>query len=331
MSNDLIFPHTIDSTMLSTFRACPQKFFRQYIQHWKPKGESVHLIAGGAFAAGLETARRAFYDEGHSPQDAVAAGAQTLMARYGDFECPADSAKSLERMLGALEFYFDRYPLGVDEARPVRLPGGRSGIEFSFAEPLPIAHPVTGDPILYTGRADMIAEYAGGIYVFDEKTTSSLGPSWSKQWDMRSQFTGYCWAGRQAGLDIKGAIVRGVSILKTKYDTQQALTYRPEWEVQRWLVQVQRDLSRMIQLWDFANGLQRLGRDPAGGWDYDLDSACEAYGGCAFKSVCRSPDPAAWLPMYFEQRVWDPLARKQMTVEEYEAKWAGNPLDVMAP
>lgn len=52
-----MFPHAIDSTMLATFRSCPQKFFRQYIQHWKPKTESVHLIAGGAFAAGIEAAR----------------------------------------------------------------------------------------------------------------------------------------------------------------------------------------------------------------------------------------------------------------------------------
>ena len=45
-----IFPHAVDSTMLATFRSCPQKFFRQYVEHWKPKAESVHLVAGGAFA-----------------------------------------------------------------------------------------------------------------------------------------------------------------------------------------------------------------------------------------------------------------------------------------
>ena len=31
-----MFPHAVDSTMLATFRSCPQKFFRQYVQHWKP-------------------------------------------------------------------------------------------------------------------------------------------------------------------------------------------------------------------------------------------------------------------------------------------------------
>ena len=58
------FPHTIDSTILSTYRACSQKAFRQYMEHWKPSEESVHLIAGGAFAKGLETARSTYF-QGH--------------------------------------------------------------------------------------------------------------------------------------------------------------------------------------------------------------------------------------------------------------------------
>ena len=61
-----IFPHAVDSTMLATFRSCPQKFFRQYVEHWKPKAESVYLVAGGAFASGIEAARRAFYEKGAS-------------------------------------------------------------------------------------------------------------------------------------------------------------------------------------------------------------------------------------------------------------------------
>ena len=52
-----MFPHTFDSTMLSAFTSCPQKMFRTYVEHWKPKSESVHLIAGGAFAKGIEVAR----------------------------------------------------------------------------------------------------------------------------------------------------------------------------------------------------------------------------------------------------------------------------------
>lgn len=306
---DLMFPHTIDSTILSTWRACSQKGFRQYLEHWKPIAQSVHLVAGGAFASGIEAARNAFYVQGASADDAEAAGLSALIKHYGDFECPADSAKSLERMCGALEFYFYNYPLGADGAVPITLASGRRGIEFSFAEPLGINHPVTGDPILYTGRSDMIAERAGGIYVYDEKTTSSLGASWGRQWEMRSQFTGYEWAARRQGIKTAGSIVRGISILKTKYDTLEVPTYRTEYELDRWEDQLHRDIEKMIQCWR------------EGYWDYNLDGACNDYGGCPFTRICKSSDPENMLPVYFEQRVWDPLARKETTIQEYEASW----------
>lgn len=305
-----LFPHTIDSTTLSTFRSCPHKFFRQYLQHWKPTTQSVHLVAGGAFASAIEQARVAFYVEGRSSQDAEAAGLAALIAHYGDFDCPDDSAKSLERMCGAFEFYLFNYPLGADGATPITLPSGRRGIEFSFAEPLEVKHPVTGDPILYTGRSDMIAErYGTGVWIYDEKTTSALGATWGRQWEMRSQFTGYSWAARKQGIKTAGTIVRGVSILKTKYDTLEVPTYRSDYEIDRWEQQVNRDLARMIRCWE------------EGYWDYSLDGACADYGGCSFVQVCKSSNPEEWLPAKFEQRVWDPLARKELSVAQYENLW----------
>lgn len=310
------FPVAIDSTTLAAFRSCPQKAYRQYMEHWKPASDSVHLIAGGAFADGIEQARRAFYEQGQSSEDSVAAGLRSLITKYGDFECPPESAKSLERTAGALEFYFEQYPLGADGASPIQLADGKRGIEFSFAQPLPINHPVTGDPILYTGRSDMIANAYGGIFIYDEKTTSSLGQSWSKQWEMRSQFTGYCWAAQQFDLNPTGVVVRGVSILKTKYDTMEVISYRSPYEIDRWLNQVVRDIQRMIRCWE------------DGYWDYNLDHACSEYGGCAFTSICKSSDPEAWLKTYFVKRVWDPLNKRECTIEEYNeylATWMPQP------
>jgi len=304
------FPHTIDSTMLSTFRSCPQKYFRQYLEHWKPREESVHLVAGKAFAEGIEKARVAFYVDRQSAEDAVLTGLQALLESYGNFEPPRDSAKTADRMAGALEFYFSQYPLdAIGGAKPITLAGNKRGIEFSFAEPLPFNHPVTNDPILYTGRADMVADFAGGVYVYDEKTTSSLGPSWAKQWEHRSQFTGYSWAARQAGIPVSGSVVRGVSILKTKYDTQEVITFRADWEIERWLRQVVSDLERLKLQWE------------RGWFDYSLDGACNDYGGCSLATVCKSKEPETWLPVYFTKRVWDPLLRKEISVEEFERQW----------
>lgn len=336
-----MFPHTFDSTIVAAIRSCQYKGYLQYMEHWKPKAESVHLVAGGAFAKGIEVARKAYFERiaifptvtytldalgqnirkvtwTETPfdgerEDAEALGVAALIATYGDFECPSDSAKSLERTAGALEYYFSQYPLGADGLDPVKFANGKSAIEFSFALPLPVNHPVTGDPILYTGRCDMIGDFAGGRYVVDEKTTTSLGASWPRQWEMRSQFTGYIWAAREYGIEAAGAMVRGVSILKTKYDTMPAITYRGQHEIDRWLEQTCRDIERLKRSWE------------EGFYDMNLDHSCAEYGGCGFVQVCKSPDPDTWLPMYFEKRVWDPLARKELTVAEWERSWGHEP------
>jgi hypothetical protein len=315
------FPHTWDNTMVGTAKSCYQKLYRTYLEHWKPGEESVDLVAGKAFAAGIETARVEYYVNGVDPEEAVALGMTSLLRAYGGFECPPDSAKSPARMAGALEFYFDNYKLGHDKAVPVFW-GEKRGIEFSFAEPLPILHPVTGLPIIYTGRSDMVADAFGGTFVYDEKTASQLGPSWARQFDLRAQFTGYCWALRQAGMEPKGCVVRGVSILKTKYETQQVVTYRAGWEISRWLEQTCRVIHRAAEMWKQAILDEAAGFPPHNAFDYDLDHACTAYRGCALQRVCKSAHPEQQLPMYFHKRVWDPLAREEVSIEDWDARWA---------
>lgn len=298
-----LFPAVIDSSLLAAFRSCPQKAFLEYIQHWKFKGRNVHLHAGAAYAHGLEIARSSYFVEGHSAGDSVAAGVGALLEAYGDYQCPPDSAKSAERMAGALEFYFDRYPLDRDKAIPITLPGGKRGIELSFAEPIDVAHPETGDPIIYCGRLDQAVDFENMVLGEDDKTTSSLGASWSLQWDLRSQFTSYVWGMGRLGIKLNGFLIRGVSILKTKYDTQQAITYRPDWQIDRWYEQTLRDVRRMIQCWE------------SGYWDFNLDGACVEYGGCHFKNVCLMKEPATILEAQYERRVWNPLTRTETLLE----------------
>lgn len=297
------FPSVLDSTTMAAFKSCPQKAYLEFMQHWKLRDQSVHLHAGASYATGIEKARVAYYIDGRSPEDALALGLQALLTAYGDFECPPESAKSAERTAGALEYYFSQYRLGEDKAIPMTLPGGKKGIEFSFLEPLDIKHPVTGDPILYSGRMDMMCEYEGMKLGEDDKTTSQLGASWPRQWDLRSQFTGYVWGAAKAGIKLDGFLVRGVSILKTKYDTLQAITYRPQWLIDRWYEQLIRDAQRMIQAWE------------SGYWDWNLDHACAEYGGCPFKSVCQMRDPTALLQQQFQRRRWDPVARTETVLE----------------
>lgn len=328
MSFEPQFPEVLDSTLLAAYKACPRKFFLEHMCHWKIKTPSVHLHAGGAFAKGLEVARNAYWSgiaeipvremvllngvqsprlawryetiPARDPVTSEALGMGALLAAYGDFQCPEDSAKSASRMAGALEFYFDNYPLGQDGAEPIILPSGKRGIEISFAEPLGFKHPGTGNPILYCGRLDMAVNFSGGVYGEDDKTTSSLGASWSKQWDLRSQFTGYCWGLSKIGIPLTGFLVRGISILKTKYDHQMAITYRPQWMIDQWEEMTYATIRDMLRDWE------------SGYWRPDYDHSCVDYGGCVFRQSCLSPKPEDWLETYFERRSWNPLTREEI-------------------
>jgi len=179
------------------------------------------------------------------------------------------------------------------------LPGGKRGIEFSFAEPTDVQHPESGDPIIYAGRMDAIMEMDRMILGEDDKTASQLGTSWPRQWDLRSQFTGYTWGALQSGIKLDGFLVRGVSILKTRYDTMEAITYRPTWQIDRWYAQLCRDIETMKRAWE------------EGYFDYNLDHACTEYGGCPFRDVCLMKDPQPLLEQRYERRRWDPVKRTE--------------------
>jgi len=306
-----VFPEFIDASLLAAFKSCPELARKGYVEHWKSKRPSVHLHAGGAFAAGMEAARSSFYVAGADAPTSVETGKKRLAAFYGDFDCPPDSAKSRERMLGAFDFYFANYPLDHTIA-PILLPGGKRGIELSFAEPLPIKNPDTGDPLIYVGRADAILNFAGGRYITDEKTTTQLGASWSRQWDLRSQFMGYVWLSRQAGIPVTGALIRGVSILKTKYETQQAIVNHPQWSVDRWYGEMLSWVEDLVRCYTTNR------------WRHNFDHACAEYGGCQFRTVCASQDETPWLETHFERRAWNPLLRTEtrlITAAECNSEW----------
>lgn len=300
------FPKAIDSTLRGTFVACPRKFELQYLNHWKPQRESIHLVAGGAFAEGIEAVRRAHFERGMPETLAISEGIKAFTKHWGDFE-PADasSPKSFTRMAAALVAYFDHHGVATDTITPHRT-GGKYAIEFDFAIPISIdlRHPTTGDPILYTGRFDMLGDFMDAVWAVDEKTTSYLGKSWYNNWNLRSQLTGYVWAALESGYNCAGALIRGVAIRKTGFDFAESIQYRPRWFIERWHAQLIRDVRRMIDCWE------------SGYFDYNLDNACTDYGGCTFQEICTSQNPERWLSAHFVQRIWDPLSGTETKLQE---------------
>jgi len=300
------FPAVFDNTMRCAFVNCPRSFFLSYIHDLKPQGENVNLHAGAAFAKGIETTRMMHYARGEPVAKATAEGARELLKHYGDFVAPDKSAKTSDRTLGALGSYLAQYPPETDHIQPLVF-NGKPAIEFSFAHPLTdVLHPTTGEPIIYCGRFDMLGvlnNNPSSVFVVDEKTTSQLGATWSKQWELRSQFMGYVWACQQSGIDLDTVCVRGIGILKTKFSEAEAFKTFTSLKIERWHDQLRRDLWRLRRAWD------------EGYFDYNFADACSSYGGCPFIDLCSSPAPERWFS-HFTQRRWNPVLKNPIEVEK---------------
>jgi len=301
------FPRVLSSSMRETFSLCPRKFQWEQIYGYIPQGESEHLKFGSAYAAGIETFRRSYYGDKYgelSPSDklseSLADAFYSALADYGDYEPPDGSAKNFERLIGALCEYVVQYPPETDGCKPSMFQG-EPRVEFGFTFEIPdVQHPTTGEPILFTGRVDMLADFNGGLFVFDDKTTGALGPSWANQWRLRSQFTAYTVGAQLAGYEVVGAIIRGIAILKTKYNVAEVIVHRPPHIVEAWKNRLVHDTKRMLLMWE------------SGYWpEYGQENGgCGQYGGCPYQVLCESANPQGYLDVYFQQARWDPIIRE---------------------
>ena len=305
----LPFPNVVDSTYMSDYNACSVKFLYSRLHHLHTEHISIDLIAGAAYAAGHEAFRKSYW--GTKPGDFGAA----LVALYvgftrnwmsdGNTWMAEDEQKSFYNTILSCVDYYSTFVPSCEPYPPYILPNGLPAVEVNFCEPLEDAppHPETGDPILFAGRMDQIVQGKAGIcYNADDKTTKALGTQWTKQWDMRGQFSAYAWGTQRLGFQTEGMLVRGCGIMKTKSNYAEVLTQRPKWMVDRWYHQTCRNVEKMIEHW-------RTGR-----WDYNLGESCTHYGGCTYQPLCLHPNPEK-IRSLFTRRVWSPIAAEAASVE----------------
>lgn len=304
-------PLHIDSTMMTCFRSCPQKFQYEFVRGLRPPGISIDLHAGGLFAHALEQTYKGIWIEKLSLSDALVKAHARFMVEWGDVEAPEwkNTAKTKDRVWEAVESYFDTYAPLTDHVHPYIGSNGEPTFEYTFAIPLePIGindfpyHP-SGSPFIYCGRFDMLGSYQDRPCVRDEKTTGgSIGRNWASSWDLRSQFIGYTWACQQSGIDLDTVVVRGIAIQKTQIVHAEAIKIYSEALIAKWYEQLRRDLWRLRRAWD------------SGYFDYNLGESCTAYGLCPYLNACASVTPENWLTE-FETRHWNPLDKNPTKAE----------------
>lgn len=290
------FPTVVDNTMLTTFRACPRKFFYEHLHGLKLNFPSIHLHAGAVYAKALETYRISFYRDNKSPDQCLADALTAALITWGEEEPFWHEAKNLGNILCAVAEYFKEFNVHFDYIKPYMI-HGEPAVEFSFAIPILDSklYTPTGQDILYCGRFDMLAECGGALFVYDDKTTGSIGSHWADQWTLRSQFTGYVWAAKSFGYPVAGALVRGIAIQKTQFKFATATPMRANWQIDQWYLQVQNDLEQIAYC--YAKKY----------WPVNLDAACEAFGGCPYRALCTQQDPEKWLEPNYIVNKWDPL------------------------
>ena len=292
------FPVAIDNTMRTAFDACQRKFLLAHIYNLRSGDPSIHLVFGAAYAKGLEVARKEFYtgnkDKASYVGKAMIAAIQEWHEANDD--PMLDESKSLLNCLCAIDYYFEEFPMENDWVQPLMI-DDEPAVEFTFAMPLELKGP-DGNPVLYAGRFDMFIDFQGNAAVYDDKTTSQLGQSWINGWNLDSQMTSYIWAGQQHGFNTTTAVIRGVSILKTKFGNAQAIEHRTDFEVRSWYNLVHHNLYDMIEAFDK-------------GEDHFLPSygqACKAFGGCPYAELCKKENWKDWIEPDFHEYVWNPLA-----------------------
>lgn len=303
------FPDVIDNSLRKTLVKCETAARYQYIQGVRATGGSrVDLVAGAAFAKGMETMRRAYYEEADDPQVCLEKGLRALYEGYGSFVPPVKTNKTVERMAGALAFYAQECPLEDEKLIPLQLPDGKRAVEVSFNYELPIMHPDTEKPLSYAGRFDMLALDPYDVaWVVDEKTTSQMGEKWANQWPLDSQMTGYCWGATQFlranGFEneVGGAIINGIAIRLRDYEHSRFNAYRQPWELERWYEQMLRDIERLKHAY--------LNDD----YNMALDHACAYYNNpCEYMPLCQSRNPERLMLGGGWQEVrWNPLTRSE--------------------
>ena len=312
----LSLPAYIDSSMLSAWRACRRKFYHAHLLSLHPTGKSIHLVAGGAFAAGMEAARRVVFQNlaNHRPANngVLEAAYKAFAGEWGDFQAAEGSPKSFENTFGALEKYLLQYPPETDEIQPLRRPDGSPAVEYTFAIPLDEAppHPETGDPFNFVGRFDLLGTINDLPCIVDEKTTSSIGFQWDSQWDLRGQFMGYLWACQQQGYQINTAVIRGIGILKRDIKFATSIKQYPQHLIERWYRQLIFDVQDIVSAYDMHTKDLRVGLDYSDQhFRYNFADSCNAYGGCAYAPLCLAKEPEAFEVNYVKHR-WDPLAKQ---------------------
>jgi len=291
----------IDSTSLGEFKLCPKRYYYSIVLGYQPRAESVHLKFGILLHQArehYEHARTGGQDHDSALDHALDLALRATWDQQLNKPWVSDhKQKHRLSLIQTIVWYLDAKAKD-DPLRTITLANGKPAVELSFRFDSGWRSQSTGEPILFCGHLDRLAEFNSEYYIPDIKTTShSLDPNWFASWSPGNQFSMYSLAGKVAfGLEIKSIIVDGIQVGSGFSRFMRAPVERKPETIDEWYAETGVWLGQMDEC------------AAKGQWHMN-DKSCDAFGGCPFRPVCSRPPSAreAWLKKDYAKRVWDPL------------------------
>src|SRR5262245_54953571 len=129
---DLILPRTIDATMMSCFRSCPQKLKLEFCYGLRPARFSIDLHAAPCLALAIETVGKCIHEYKMPLEAALQKALAAFLDAWGPEVDPGkDTPKTRERVWEAVEEYFRTWPPLTDHVQPYFIKG-KPTYEFTF-------------------------------------------------------------------------------------------------------------------------------------------------------------------------------------------------------
>lgn len=310
----------IDNSTLEVFTTCPRQAQYYVCQKKEKAGDRAALKFGGIVHKILEA--RYLGPGGFITPDTTQCMVACAEREFGSYTPPLEDFRNYGTALNLIEAYNTFYP--SEPFTVLKSPEGKPFIEVPFACPLgevevnsllTIRHPdgsikqenVGTVRIMWQGRIDMIVEYEGRTYIFDHKTTSMLGPTYFREFEMSSQFRGYTWAAQHLlNTPIAGAIINAIGVRrptksgKSLEFERKTVTASPE-------VLAEWQLDTLHIITDFIEMVRRQHMPQHTRW------CVGKYGLCQFFDVCTlPPDQRQMLLSTGEYKTvtWNPLANQ---------------------
>lgn len=321
-----LFPLIISDTDLSLISQCELKWFRTRCQYLTKPAFNEDLTAGAAFAKGLETARKAFYNDKLPSNEAIDLGKTALLDSYTKALATlnmdiSDILKSPARMATALQVYFNTFPLEDDEIIPVYAEDGSSATEYTFTTELSpdLKHPELNVPLIFKGKLDLLAQYLGRNYIVDEKTCKQFSAKEGELSQLSSQFLGYAYLARTKNIEITGLKLRKVAIQKTEIKCHEFEIAITPVAVDRWYNATVEKFFRLVDRYE--NYLKHKADATNVEFNFftpDMKHGCTSfYKPCEFISSCNSQYTDNHLKTDFQQLVYEKESKEQISLEDY--------------